>query len=391
MNELTEYPRDDDAARAYAPARAKQPRQSALRWVVAVMAALVALLLGLITLVLIGFSTGPVPLLAGLIVAVLPVPVYVMMALWVDRFEPEPAWLLAVAFFWGALVSVGISIIINSIGITAIGTAFGEDAADLYGLSISAPLVEEGTKALALFILYFWKRDEFDGVVDGIVYAAMIGLGFAMTENIKYYGEAVVEGRTFGTFVVRGMFSPYAHPLFTSMTGIGLGLASHSARRATRLLMPAVGFALAVVLHSLWNTSLYLTDRTENGLIALVMYFLIMVPIFTGVLLTVFFALRREGRILREHLRCDIERGLLTPEEHERLCSVRGRMGATFGALRRRGLEGWRTRTRFHALASELAFQRFRVARGVTPGGPDETEREAMYLHAMRELRARLW
>ncbi|HEX5709499.1 MAG TPA: PrsW family intramembrane metalloprotease [Pyrinomonadaceae bacterium] len=387
MSDLTGFPRGD----ARMPAGARPPRQSALRWVAGLMAALVALLLGLITLVLIGFSTGPVPFLAGLVVAVLPVPVYVMMALWVDRFEAEPAWLLAVAFFWGALVAVGIAIIVNSVGVTAVETAFGRDAADFYGLSISAPLVEEGTKALALFILFYWKRDEFDGVVDGIVYAAMVGLGFAMTENIKYYGEAVLEGRTFGTFVVRGMFSPYAHPLFTSMTGIGLGLASHSTRRATRLVMPAVGFALAVVLHSLWNTSLYLTGRTENGLIALVMYFLIMVPIFTGVLLTIFYALRREGRILREHLRCDIERGLLTPEEYERLCSVRGRMGATFGALRRRGVEGWRARTRFHGLASELAFQRFRVSRGVVMGGGVEEEREALYLHAMRELRTRLW
>jgi RsiW-degrading membrane proteinase PrsW (M82 family) len=387
MSDLTGFPRPD----AHAHTRPRQPRQSALHWVAGVMAALVALLLGLVTLLLIGFSTGPVPFLAGLVVAVLPVPVYVMMALWVDRFEAEPAWLLAVAFFWGALVAVGIAIIVNSIGATAVETAFGRDAADFYGLSISAPLVEEGTKALALFILFFWKRDEFDGVVDGIVYAAMVGLGFAMTENIKYYGEAVLEGRTFGTFVVRGMFSPYAHPLFTSMTGIGLGLAAHSARRATRLVMPVVGFALAVVLHSLWNTSLYLTDRTENGLIALVMYFLIMVPIFTGVLLTVFYALRREGRILREHLRCDIERGLLTPDEYERLCSIRGRMGATFGALRRRGFEGWRARTRFHGLASELAFQRFRVARGVSAAGTEHEEREALYLHAMRELRARLW
>ncbi|HYN85785.1 MAG TPA: PrsW family intramembrane metalloprotease [Pyrinomonadaceae bacterium] len=384
MSDLTGLPR----THAPAPRIARPPRQSALRWVAGVMAALVALLLGLITLLLIGFSTGPVPFLAGLVVAVLPVPVYVMMALWVDRFESEPGWLLAVAFLWGAMVAVGIAIIVNSIGATAVETAFGRDAADFYGLAISAPLVEEGTKALALFILYFWKRDEFDGVVDGIVYAAMVGLGFAMTENIKYYGEAVLEGRTFGTFVVRGMFSPYAHPLFTSMTGIGLGLAAHSARRSTRLVMPVVGFALAVVLHSLWNTSLYLTDRTENGLIALVMYFLIMVPIFAGVLVTVFYALRREGRILREHLRGDIERGLLTPDEYERLCSVRGRMGATFGALRRRGLEGWRARTRFHGLASELAFQRFRVSRGVVVGV--EEEREAMYLHAMRELRTRL-
>ena len=262
-------------------------------WVVAATAALVAALIGLVTLLLLGFSTGAVPFLTGLVVAALPAPVYVLLVLWIDRFESEPGWLLATAFFWGALVAVGVALIVNTLGMVAVDAAFGEEAADLYGLALSAPLVEEGAKALALFVLYFWKRDEFDGVLDGIVYASMVGLGFAMTENVKYYAEAALEGRALGTFVVRGMFSPYAHPLFTSMTGIGLGLASHAARRSARVTLPLVGLALAVVLHSIWNTSLFFSDKLERGRIALVMYFLVMVPVFAGVLMIAFFGLRK--------------------------------------------------------------------------------------------------
>ena len=377
----------------YAPSTAPPGRAKgggALTWVAGVTAALIALLLGLVTLLLIGFSTGPVPFLIGLVVAALPAPVYVMMALWIDRFEAEPKWLLAVSFFWGALVAVGISIIVNSLGIEIVQTFYGREAADLYGLSFSAPVVEEGAKALALFVLYFWKRDEFDGVLDGIVYASMVGLGFAMTENIKYYAESVADGSAFGTFVVRGMFSPYAHPLFTSMTGIGLGIASHARNRAVKFFMPLAGFALAIILHSLWNTSLFFSDRMESGLLALVVYFLVMVPIFTGVILVALFALRREGRILREHLTGEVERGLLAREEYERLCRVRGRLGSSFGALFGRGFSSWRERARFHSAASELAFHRHRVARGVTPGGPSAAEREAAYLRTLHELRGRL-
>ena len=58
---------------------------------------------------------------------------------------------------------------------------------------ISAPIVEESGKAFILFVFFFWKADEFDGVVDGIVYASMAALGFAMTENIQYYGKAVAQ------------------------------------------------------------------------------------------------------------------------------------------------------------------------------------------------------
>ena len=388
MNDFTGLPHY--AAAAHASAQARGRTTSALRVVTAATAALIALLLGLITLSIIGYETGAVPFLIGLVVAALPVPIYVMLALWIDRFESEPAWLLAVAFFWGALVAVFFALIINSFGVAIVGEAFGRDAASLYGLSVSAPIVEETSKALALFVLFFWKRDEFDGVLDGIVYATMVGLGFAMTENIKYYADAVASERALGTFIVRGMFSPYAHPLFTSMTGIGLGIASQSSRRAPRLIMPLVGFALAIILHSSWNTSLYISQRSENGLIALAMYFVVMVPIFIGVLLTVFFALRREGRILREHLRCDVERGFLTAEEFSRLCTVRGRMGSSFNSLRRSGVGAWRARMQFNSTASELAFHRNRIARGFVRGDGSEHEREAGYLRLMYELRGRM-
>ncbi len=370
------------------PARAQST--SAFKWVVGLTTALIALLLGLITLLLIGFSTGLVPFLIGLVVAILPAPIYVMLALWIDRFEAEPKWLLATSFLWGALVAVGISIIVNSLGIEIVNAFYGKEAADLYGLSFSAPVVEESAKALGLFVLYFWKRDEFDGILDGIVYASMVGLGFAMTENIKYYAESVADGSAFGTFVVRGMFSPYAHPLFTSMTGIGLGIASHARSRAVKFFMPLVGFALAIVLHSVWNTSLFFSQQLENGLLALVMYFLIMVPIFAGVLLVALFALRREGLILRQYLAGEVERGFFARDEYERLCRVSGRFSASCKALFGRGFSSWRAHAHFHSAASELAFHRHRVARGVATGGANATQREAAYLQTLYELRERL-
>jgi RsiW-degrading membrane proteinase PrsW (M82 family) len=376
-------------APSYPPAAAAPAlgarRRSGLKVAVAALAALVALLLGLLTLTLIGLGTDLVAFVAGLVVAVLPAPVYVTLVLWLDRYESEPAWMLATSFFWGALVAVFFAIVINSLGVALVEGLADEDAANFYGLVISAPLVEETCKALALFALFFWRRDEFDGVLDGIVYAAMVGLGFAMTENVKYYSEAVAEQNAVGVFVIRGLFSPYAHPLFTSMTGIGLGLAAQSTRRATKFVMPAVGFALAVLFHSAWNASAYFTGKFESGAYILLTYFLVMVPTFFCLLLVVAFALRREGRVLREHLRCDLDRGLLSPDEYARLCSLRQRMGASFGALRRGGVAAWRARRRLNRAASELAFHRSRVARGVRARDGSDAHREAAYLHQIHD------
>jgi RsiW-degrading membrane proteinase PrsW (M82 family) len=374
------------------PARAASAAASRgrLRWAVAAVVIFAALLAGLFTLWMIGYETGFVPFLAGLIAAIIPVPVYVTLVLWLDRYEPEPSWMLATAFFWGALVAVFFAIVINSLGVFVVRLLSDEGTARLFGMVFSAPVVEETAKALVLVALFLWKRDEFDGVTDGIVYAAMVGLGFAMTENVKYYGEAVLEHNAIGVFIVRGLFSPFAHPLFTGMTGVGLGLAAQSDRKFVKFAAPVMGFVAAMLFHGGWNASAYLAGRFENGAFVLLTYFLVMMPTFLGMLVVIVLSLRREGHILRQHLRADVATGLLTESEYERLCSVSGRMSASYSALARGGFGQWRARGQLNRAASELAFHRSRAARGINPRGTTNAEREQNYLRQIYDLRLQL-
>ena len=365
-------------------------KRGVLRWAVWAAAVLAALLTGLCTLWLIGYETGAVPFLAGLAAAALPVPVYVTLVLWLDRYEPEPPWMLAAAFFWGALVAVFFAIVINSLGVALVESLADEATAATYGMVVSAPVVEETAKALVLFLLFAWRRDEFDNVTDGVIYAAMVGLGFAMTENVKYYGVAVAEDNALGVFIVRGLFSPFAHPLFTGMTGVGLGLAAQTHRRWVKLAAPAAGLAAAVVLHAGWNASARLTAVSEDGAYVLLTYFLVMMPTFFGMLLVITLSLRREGGVLREHLRGDVARGLITEADYHCVCSVGGRAGATYRALASGGFSRWRARARYNRVASELAFHRSRVARGVHPRGRPAAEVEADYVRQLHRLRVQL-
>lgn len=369
------------------PPPVRAVKRGVLRWALGAAAVLAALLTGLCTLWLIGYETGAVPFLAGLIAAALPVPVYVTLVLWLDRYEPEPPWMLAAAFLWGALVAVFFAIIINSLGVALVALLAGDSAAESYGMVVSAPLVEETAKALVLFALFFFKRDEFDGVTDGVIYAAMVGLGFAMTENVKYYGVAVSEHNALGVFIVRGVFSPFAHPLFTGMTGVGLGLAAQTLKKWVRVVAPAVGFVAAVLLHAAWNASARLTSAYESGAYVLLTYFFLMVPTFFGMLLVIFLSLRREGRVLREHLRPDVLRGLITEADYDYLCSVTGRAGSTCRAFARGGFPHWRARVRYNRAASELAFHRSRVARGIKTRGAAPHEVEADYVQQLYRLR----
>jgi RsiW-degrading membrane proteinase PrsW (M82 family) len=360
------------------------PRISAIRLVLAVLAGLIALFFGLLVLLLIGIETGPVALFLGLLAATIPVPIYVALVLWIDRYEAEPLWMLATAFLWGALFAPFFAFLFNTIGAVLVTLLAGEKAGEAFAAVISAPIVEEIGKALILFIFFFWKKDEFDGVVDGIVYASLAALGFAMTENILYYGRAALGGgeSLTLTFMIRGLFAPYSHPLFTSVTGIGLGLARQSNNTAVKILAPVAGLLTAIFMHSIWNGAAVFGGNS----VFVLTYIAVMIPAFIIMLVVIGFALRREGRVVREFLVIDLERGFLTSEEYNELGSIRGRMGSSYNAFSRSGVKGWRARRRFNQLASELAFHRSRVARGVYSGEDDVLAQETAYLHALQGL-----
>lgn len=375
---------------AYPPqGYAMMPRANsqALKWTLVSIGVLLALLAGALTLYIIGYATGSTGLAVGMLFATLPVPIYILLILWIDRYESEPLWMLATAFFWGATFAAFISIIINSLVGKLLADAIDPFTGRYYAMILSAPVVEEFSKALVLFALFWWKKDEFDGILDGIVYAGMVGLGFAMTENFKYYGEAAMMGSNTlsGLFILRGTISPFAHPLFTSMTGIGLGWAIQSHNKAVKALMPVLGLFAAMLLHFLWNRS-----ALSGPVTFFVVYALVMFPIFIGAIIAVIFALRREGRIVSYHLWNDCQRGLFTQHEYYRLCTVRGRMGASYRALTGGGVRLWRARMRYNQLASELAFHRSRVHRGMITDPRAAHEREMAFVNHLAELRRQL-
>jgi RsiW-degrading membrane proteinase PrsW (M82 family) len=348
-------------------------RTSPSTWLVAGIILAAALVLGPLSLLVIGLGVGD-GFFVGLLMAVLPVPFYVAFALWVDRFEPEPPWLLVLAFVWGSAIAVFFSLVFNIVHEGVMTAVAGEASASTLTAVLSAPFIEELTKGAALFLLFLWKRDQFDNVTDGIVYAAMVGLGFAMTENVQYYGESIVSDGGSGAAVVfflRGILGPFAHPLFTSMTGIGLGAARESSRTWVKWVAPPLGLAGAMLLHSFWNLS------ASDGLAFLAAYFVVMVPMFVAVIVIAILSLRREANVIRRHLESVVGEGVLSADDLVILSSIRRRLGSSAQALFARGISAWRTRRRFHRLATELAFHSWRASREATP--------DALAIHA--ELR----
>jgi RsiW-degrading membrane proteinase PrsW (M82 family) len=325
-------------------------------------------------------------LIAGAVIAVLPVPLYLALALWIDRYEKEPIRMLGWAFLWGGTVAIFFSGIINTEGGSFVTERLGAGAGEVYSHVISAPIVEETTKAIALLILFFWKKDEFDNVIDGIIYAAMVGLGFAMVENFVYYGRALAEGGVEGglqVFVMRGVLSPFGHPIYTAMTGIGLGLSRRSNNTSMKFAAPLAGLMAAIMLHALWN-GVGVVLPGESGLIFRL--FVYMPFLVIAVLAVARIALGREGHVIRQYLTPELQSGLITQQEYDTLGSVTGRLRSSFRALRS-GFDSWRAYSRFAQTATELAFHRDRVARGLT--SVDAASREAAYVSLLQDSKGR--
>jgi protease PrsW len=326
-------------------------------------------LLGICGLLLLGIlvsNLGPGGVIAGTLGALLPVGPVVATFLWMDRWEPEPPRVLLVAFLWGACFATLAALILNSSAELATAPELGQ-ASEVFSAVFVAPWVEELMKGSFLLGLLIFRRREFDGVLDGIVYAGVVAAGFAFTENILYLGQAFAGGMTEGqrvdvlaVLIMRGVFSPFAHPLFTSMIGIGLGIATNAKSVLVRLVAPVVGYLLAVFLHASWNASASLA----GGAALVAVYTWIMFPVFLFVVGVVLYLRRREQRIIAAELPGFAAAGWIAPSEVRLLESLAGRRGWLRAVRRRSGPAAAKAVAEYQAAVTELAILRHRMARG---------------------------
>lgn len=350
--------------------------RSAPIWLFAV---LLVLLVGLVAYIL--TFLGPGAAGVGMLLALIPFAGVLWAVRIADRWEPEPASLIVLAVAWGAVAAVAIALAVD----IAIDVVMPVDPAspvrEALASVVQAPLVEEFAKGLGVFLLFVFARRSFDGPVDGVVYGALVGAGFAFTENILYFATSLIEGgvsETAFTFLLRGILSPFAHVMFTAVTGYALGRAARdgatpAAAAATGLL----GMIGAVALHMLWNGSALFADFFH-------LYVTLQVPLFVAFILG-FLALRREeARLTRERLGEYAAAGWFTPVEVDVLSTGSGRRRAIAWARALPGDRSAQMRT-FIAETTALAAARQRVRTG---RDPQATHDEQIYLARATAARA---
>ena len=321
-------------------------------------------LIALIALV-IAVRGGPVPTVTGLALALLPVPPVLGGLLYLDRLEPEPRALLAAMFGAGAgvaalIVLVGRALNTGAITTPELGPHAGHAVALTLTAAIGGALVAETMTGAVLLALFWFRRPELDGAHDGVVYAGVTGLGFALIANLYAYVQAERSG--FGAlaaaFARRGVLGPLWGPLFAAMIGIGVTYAAMR-KGSGGYWAIGVGWAAAVALDALWNYS------AAGGSVRLVVVDLILVAALAVVGGMVLADRRRMIRLITGFLPGYADSGVVTKADVEMLASMRWRRLARQWARLHRGLPGLRAMAEYQLAATELALACNRDHRGL--------------------------
>jgi protease PrsW len=274
---------------------------------------------------------------------------------WLDRYEKEPKILLGAAFGWGALIAAGGAFVINTASGMGIYALTGSQGLTEFGTSsIVAPVVEESLKGLAVLIVFFFFRWEFDSVMDGIVYAAITAMGFAATENVLYiYRNGFLENGWSGFWAlvfIRVVLVGWMHPFFTAFTGIGLAVSRTSVNTLIRFFAVPIGFAIAVFTHAFHNTFSSLVGGFGGFLAGTAVDYLGYILMFGFIL----WMILRERKILQRQLPEEVAKGYISRQQYDSALSF-FQISAYLSAM----MAGSFLKTaRFYQVCGELAHKK---------------------------------
>ncbi len=327
-------------------------------------------------------------ILIALAGAIIPTIFYINLIWWLDRYEREPLWLLTAAFLWGAIPAVIGGGILEVIFDRIVYGALGHNAlSDALSFGASPPLFEESAKGIFLIglLLVFWRH--VDDPLDGIVYGAMVGFGFAAVENIFYFLSAASDAGIGGEMVnifLRAIVFGLNHAFFTSWTGLALGWARTHAGPLNRIVVPILGWAAAIFFHSVHNLGATFGEQTVylSCLIALLFD-------WGGILLMTiiaFILIGRERQWLVTELQPEVASGLISQQDYDILISSLRRARVRFGTLTNQGWSAYERLGKFFATATDLAFTKHQLsAYGEERGNSAEIASLRARLQAMKQ------
>lgn len=279
---------------------------------------------------------------ASLLLAAIPILIYLFILWWLDKYEREPIKFLLIHFAWGMIGAVILSGIISSIiNKVLITFSSSEESADFISTLITAPLVEEAFKGI--FLIFTIRKMIFDNLTDGIVYGGAIGLGFGMTENFLYFFFSTSNlSELIHLAIIRNLFSVSAHFIATSTFGVFVALSKFKTQ-SIKFIIIMTGYLIAVGIHLIWN---FTVSFSLTFLIGILFISITLILIFV----LIQFSLSFERNILIYEMNDEILRG-----------SLNSKFASIIPDYKLRNSKGWideRFRKDYIKLATKLAFRK---------------------------------
>jgi protease PrsW len=278
---------------------------------------------------------------------------------WLDRYEREPVMWVFFTFLWGAFGATCLGVTISMIMQGSLTLVVPEMYSELSSTVFVAPLSEEFTKGLFFLVLIF--SGELDNETDGLIYGAAAGIGFALVENLLYFGMTAMTDTPevfFYTIFMRTFFSALVHTISSALFGYTVGYVRHRKLTPLLWLWPVIGFVLAVANHSLWNLAAVLSGSgligQQEGLEMLGLGLLLVIGMSLMMFVMTQLSLSREQKIIKKYLRDEAEHGTL-PIDHVEIIPY----------WRRRRKKGWLPeqvpQNEYLEAATLLAFRRYQA------------------------------
>jgi len=167
-----------------------------------------------------------------------------------DKHEREPLGLLTISFLYGGLSTILTMFISWPINVLIL-TKEHDVAQQFFNAFFKVALVEEFSKFFFVRFILFYNKN-FNEPFDGIVYAIMVGMGFATLENVLYvyqYGLA--------TGILRMFTAIPAHATFAIIMGFFLGKAKFTHRKV--LFFSALSLIAAAIFHGSYDYFLFIS------------------------------------------------------------------------------------------------------------------------------------
>lgn len=289
-------------------------------------------------------SGGLAGMMIGFVLSLFPLTAVLLTAYLIDRWEPEPKWMLGFALLWGALGSIGTTLLIQPVWVAVFQPKGLSEAMALQWLAtFEAPPVEEFSKGLGILLIALFAKKYFDGPLDGVVYATVIAAGFAFTENIQYFGRALADNAETGglslgiTFLARGVFSPFGHALYTACTGLIIGFAARKGGNGQIIGAFFLGLIPAMYLHMVWNSAPLLAEVNDlSGYLSAIFLqsAVYQFPLIVLWVVGLVFLMRSEAQLTHRRLTEYGAQGWFTPAEVDLVATQTGRRAAILWAKR---------------------------------------------------------